>query len=100
MTTPNRCYWVRDTADPGFEILIPMCWATVTAGPEFCTCAVPASRIEAAERGRSIAEQHVLRMRDRRVSDLDHQQQHWNQVRRLRARIAELEAALAERVEP
>lgn len=91
---PNRCYWVRDTADPELEILIPMCWESVTTGPWACTCAVPASRIEAAERGRAIAEQHVLRMRERRVSELDQQQRHWHQVRRLRARISELEAAL------
>jgi hypothetical protein len=62
-TSPDRCYWYRDGDG---EILIPMCWGTATNGPLQCTCNVPESRIEAAERGRSEAERQVTRLGEAR----------------------------------
>ena len=49
-TGPNRCYWYRDGDG---EVMIPMCLGAAINGPHECTCDVPESRIEAAERGRA-----------------------------------------------
>lgn len=86
----DRCYWYRDGDG---ETLIPMCWGSVSH-PEGCTCNVPESRIEAAERRRAEAERAVLRLREARDRRLDVQQSNWRQINRLRARIRELEARL------
>lgn len=87
-SAPNRCYWYRDGEG---EVLIPMCLGTAVNGPEQCTCDVPESRIEAAERGRAEAERHVLRLREIRDRQLDEQKTLWWQNRRLRERIRDLE---------
>lgn len=73
-------------------MLIPMCCGSAVYGPNECTCDVPESRIEAAERRRDIAEQEVLRLREARDRRLDEQQSTWWQIKRLRARVRELEA--------
>lgn len=86
----GRCYWYRDGDG---ETLIPMCWGSVS-DPGGCTCNVPESRIEAAERGRMEAERAVLRLREARDRRLGVQQSDWWQIKRLRARIRELEARL------
>lgn len=85
----DRCYWYRDGDG---EVLIPMCLGCAVNGPEQCTCDVPESRIEAAERGRAEAERQVMRLREARDRRLDEQQRMWWQNKRLRERIAELEA--------
>lgn len=87
-TAIGRCYWYRDGDG---EILIPMCMACAVGGPDQCTCDVPESRIEAAERGRAEAERQVMRLREVRDRRLEQQQVDWNTMRRLRARIRELE---------
>lgn len=84
----DRCYWYRDGDG---EVLIPMCLGCAVNGPEQCTCDVPESRIEAAERGRAEAEQAVLRLREARDRRLEEQQSNWRQIKRLRTRIRELE---------
>ncbi|MBL3576277.1 hypothetical protein JMK10_06320 [Rhodovulum sulfidophilum] len=89
-STSTRCYWIRD--QDGAEILIPMCWGAAIGGPAECTCNVPESRIEAAERGRAEAEAQVLRLREVR---LEAQAVTWRENKRLRERIAELETLLA-----
>lgn len=90
-TSPDRCYWYRDGEG---EVLIPMCYGTAINGPHECTCDVPESRIEAAERRRDEAERQVLRLREARDRRLDHQQSNWWQIKRLRDRIRELENQL------
>jgi hypothetical protein len=87
----DRCYWYRD-GDGNGEVLIPMCLGTAVNGPEQCTCDVPMSRIEAAERGRRIAEEHVERLREARDRRLDEQRTLWWQNKRLRERIRDLES--------
>lgn len=63
-TTEARCHWWREAAALGTEaVLIPMCMGAAVNGPEGCTCRVPESRVEAAERGRRAAEAEVLRLR-------------------------------------
>lgn len=89
MSSPSRCYWYRDGDG---EVLIPMCYGSAVNGPNECTCDVPESRIEAAERRRDIAEQEVLRLREARDRRLDEQQSTWWKIKRLRARVRELEA--------
>lgn len=90
-TSPDRCYWYRDGEG---EVLIPMCYGTAINGPAQCTCDVPESRIEAAERGRAEAERQVMRLREARDRRLEEQQSNWWQIKRLRARIRELENQL------
>ncbi len=91
---PDRCYWVRD--DDGDEVLIPMCHGSAIFGPASCTCRVPESRIEVAERGRSTAEAHVMKLREARDRRLDEQKVNWRVHKRLRQRIEQLETQLAE----
>ncbi|MBL3598128.1 hypothetical protein JMM63_21725 [Rhodovulum sulfidophilum] len=90
-STPTRCYWLRE--EDGIEILIPMCIGAAIGGPAECTCNVPESRIETTERG--WAEAQVLRLREARDRCLEEQAVKWRQDKRLRQRIAELEALLA-----
>lgn len=90
-TSPERCYWYRDGDG---EVLIPMCFGTANNGPTQCTCDVPESRIEAAERGRKVAEEHVERLREARDRRLDEQRTLWWQNKRLRERIRELKTQL------
>lgn len=59
---PDRCYWTR--SGDGDEVLIPVCWAAVH-NPLDCTCDVPGSRLDYAERGRAIAEAEVTRLREK-----------------------------------
>ncbi|RBO54084.1 hypothetical protein DSD19_06380 [Rhodovulum sp. BSW8] len=92
-STPTSCYWLRD--DDGAEILIPMCCGAAIGGPAECTCNVPESRIEAAERGRAEAEAQVLRLREVRDHRLEEQARMWRENKRLRERISELETLLA-----
>ncbi|BAQ69386.1 hypothetical protein NHU_02232 [Rhodovulum sulfidophilum] len=92
-STSTRCYWIRD--QDGAEILIPMCWGAAIVGPAECTCNVPESRIETAERGRAEAERQVLRLMDERDRRLEAQAVTWRENKRLRERIAELETLLA-----
>ncbi|MDB6178958.1 hypothetical protein PAF17_15815 [Paracoccus sp. Z330] len=92
--TPDRCHWLKD--EDGEEILIPMCCGGAVYGSYACTCTVPESRIEAAERGRAEAERQVQRLCEARDRRLDEQKASWNMQRRLRRRIAELETMLAE----
>lgn len=89
---PDRCYWIKD--EDGDEILIPMCHGSAVYGPYACTCTVPESRLEAAERRRDAAEEYVLQLREARDRRLDEQQRHWRYQKRLRQRIDELEAKL------
>ncbi|MBK5923806.1 hypothetical protein CCR90_08435 [Rhodovulum sulfidophilum] len=91
--TTTRCHWVR--TDDGLDILIPMCCGSAIGGPSECTCNVPESRIEAAERGRAEAEAHVLRLMDERDRRLYEQAGIWRRNKRLRERIEELETLLA-----
>lgn len=93
--TPARCYWTKD--EDGDEILIPMCCGSAVYGPHACTCNVPESRIEAAERGRAEAERQVLRLREARHRSLEEQKTRWRYQRRLHQRITELENQLATR---
>ena len=90
-TSPDRCYWYRDGE---VELLIPMCYGTAINGPHACTCDVPESRLEEAERRRDEAERQVIRLREARDRRLDHQQSNWQQIKRLRDRIQELENQL------
>ncbi|MBD9529090.1 hypothetical protein [Paracoccus sp. PAR01] len=76
----DRCHWYRDGDG---EALVPMCVGAAVYGPEHCTCAVPESRIEAAERGRAEAERQVLRLREARDRRLDEQRVQWGQNKRL-----------------
>ncbi|MBL3564042.1 hypothetical protein JMM61_14445 [Rhodovulum sulfidophilum] len=92
-STSTRCYWIRD--QDGAEILIPMCWGAAIGGPAECTCNVPESRIETAERGRAEAERQVLRLMDERDRRLEEQAVTWRQGKRLRQKIEELETVLA-----
>lgn len=87
--TPDRCYWIKDK--DGDEILIPMCQGCAIGGPLGCTCSVPESRIEAADRGRAEAERQVVRLREARDRRLDAQESAWWQIKRLRERVRELE---------
>lgn len=87
-TAVERCHWYRDGDG---EVLIPMCLGTAVNGPEQCTCNVPESRIERAERGRAEAERQVLRLREARDRRLDEQQKQWRQIKHLRARIRDLD---------
>ena len=91
---PDRCYWIK--GEDGDEVLIPMCCGTAVNGPLGCTCNVPESRIEAAERGRAEAERQVLRLREARSRMLDEQKSRWYYQRRLHKRITELETLLGE----
>ncbi|RAP42376.1 hypothetical protein BYZ73_04050 [Rhodovulum viride] len=91
--TRTRCHWLRD--EDGLEILIQMCCGAAIGGPAECTCNVPESRIEAAERGRAEAEAHVLRLMDERDRRLHEQAGIWGRNKRLRQRIEELETLLA-----
>lgn len=91
----DRCYWLKN--EDGEEILIPMCYGSAAGGEAGCTCRVPESRIEAAERGRAEAEGHVLKLREARDRRLEEQRRDWNERRRLRQRITELETMLADR---
>ena len=93
-TSPDRCYWYRDGDG---EILIPMCYGTAINGPHECTCDVPVSRIEAAERGRAEAEKQVMRLIEKHEHGLEEQQSAWRRIKRMRARIEELEQQLASR---
>lgn len=93
----DRCYWYRDGEG---EVLIPMCFGTAINGPEQCTCDVPESRIEAAERGRAEAERQVMRLREARDRRIEEQQATWWQIKRLRDRIRDLEGQLARAQEP
>lgn len=92
--TPDRCYWLKDGGD---EILIPMCYGSAHDGPYACTCTVPESRIEAAERGRAEAERQVMRLREARDRRLEEQKSEWHYRRRLHKRVTDLETMLAER---
>lgn len=92
MSAADRCHWYRDGDG---EVLIPMCYGTAINGPEQCTCDVPESRIDAAERGRAEAEEQLLRLRDARDRRLEYQQTLWWQIKRLRERVRELEDMLA-----
>ena len=67
---------------------------TAINGPHACTCDVPESRLEEAERRRDEAERQVIRLREARERRLDHQQSNWWQIKRLRDRIRELENQL------
>ena len=63
METGTRCLWWR----PGFAVgteamLIPMCMGAAVHGPEGCTCHVPRSRVERAERARANLEAEVARL--------------------------------------
>ncbi|NDK36675.1 hypothetical protein [Rhodovulum sulfidophilum] len=89
----TRCHWIR--TDDGLDILIPMCCGAAIGGPAECTCDVPESRIEAAERGRQEAEAQVLRLRGVRDLSLEEQARMWRENKRLRQRIKELETLLA-----
>ncbi|MBL3554346.1 hypothetical protein [Rhodovulum sulfidophilum] len=92
-STSTRCYWIRD--QDGAEILIPMCWGAAIGGPAECTCNVPESRIETAERGRAEAERQVLRLMDERDRRLYEQARNWRRNKLLRQRIEDLETQLA-----
>lgn len=94
-TGPDRCHWYRDSDG---EILIPMCLGAAINGPCECTCDVPESRIEAAERGRAEAERQVMRLREARDRRIEEQEADWRRMKRLRARIGELEKELAEMI--
>ncbi|PNW61816.1 UNVERIFIED_CONTAM: hypothetical protein BEN50_25680 [Euhalothece sp. KZN 001] len=83
---PDRCHWYRDGDG---EVLIPMCMGCAVNGPEQCTCDVPESRIEAAERERAEAEHQVMRLREKAERRLEEQQRIWNENRWLRRRIKE-----------
>lgn len=90
---PTRCHWM---AGPGGEaVLVPECIGCAVYGPTRCTCDVPESRIEAAERGRREAEGQVQRLRKARDRRLVQQQQEWRHRQRLSRRIRELEAQLS-----
>lgn len=67
MTTIDaRCFWWRPSVAVGCEaFLVPMCIGAAVNGPEGCTCRVPESRVEAAERARRAAEAEVLRLRSK-----------------------------------
>lgn len=95
-TAVDRCYWYRDGDG---EVLIPMCLGCAVNGPEQCTCDTPMSRIEAAERGREIAERHVMRLCEARDRRLEEQNTLWWQNKRLRQRIRELEAQIEGKAE-
>jgi len=97
MAQPDRCHWYRDGDG---EVLIPMCLGTAINGPAECTCDVPESRIEAAERGRAEAERQVLRLREARDRGLEEQQANWRHNKRLRERIRKLEDEAACRSAP
>lgn len=93
--TAERCHWVRDSE--GFEVLIPHCWAAVL-DPAACTCGVEGSRLEQAEAGRKVAEEEILRLREklllhaeRHAAVLRHESRLYAGFQRLRDRVEELE---------
>jgi hypothetical protein len=83
---PERCHWVRE--QDGTETLIPGCWGSVH-DPANCTCEVPGSALERAERARQAAETEVERLREKLVSGAE-------RVRELMTRNARLHAQLTE----
>jgi hypothetical protein len=93
--TADRCHWVRDS--DGLEVLIPHCWAAVL-DPAACTCGVEGSRLEQAEAGRKVAEEEILRLREklrlhaeRHAAVMRHESRLYAEVKRLRDRVEELE---------
>jgi hypothetical protein len=83
---PERCHWVRE--QDGTETLIPGCWGSVH-DPANCTCEVPGSALERAERARQAAETEVERLREKLVSGAE-------RVRELMTRNSRLHAQLTE----
>lgn len=61
-TAPDRCYWHRYGDG---DVLIPMCVGAAVHGPDGCTCDVPQSLLEQAQRRRDTAEQEVCRLRSK-----------------------------------
>jgi hypothetical protein len=88
----DRCHWVREPE--GFEVLIPMCHGSAAYGSSGCTCTVPSSRIERAERGRAEAERYVMKLREARDEMLDRQKTSRRFQAQLHQRVRELEALL------
>ena len=86
---PGRCYWSRQ--DDGEEIMVPMCIGCAVYGPYQCTCNVPESRLEQAERGRSIAESEVNRLREKLYRSADRREVERLENQRLRRRIFDME---------
>jgi hypothetical protein len=86
---PRRCYWILEGAD---ALLIPMCGGCAIEGVTGCTCDVPESRLEAAERGRAEAEKQVERLRATAARRDEQQAKSWNLHRRTRERLHQLEA--------
>jgi hypothetical protein len=87
----GRCFWLRVAGRE--EMLIPMCIGAAVNGPSNCTCDVPESRIEEAERRRDEAESYVLRLREKSEQSVIHQRMSWRQNKVLRDRIRALEDA-------
>jgi len=90
--TVGRCYWHRD--DQGWA-LIPMCLGCAVNGPYGCTCDVPESRVERAERQRGEAMQQVGRLLEIGERRLEKQASAWRKIKRLQQRITELEQETA-----
>lgn len=86
----DRCHWTK--ADDGTEVLIPMCCGRAVCGPVGCTCDVPQSAIEVAERGRQRAEFYIARLREKSIVRQEEVDRLFRENNRLRARIRELEA--------
>jgi peptidoglycan hydrolase CwlO-like protein len=83
---PDRCHWVRE--QDGTETLIPGCWGSVH-DPANCTCEVPGSALDRAERARQAAEAEVERLREKLARAAD-------RVRELMTRNARLHDKLTE----
>jgi hypothetical protein len=77
--------------EQGDEILIPMCHGSAVHGSFACTCTVPDSRIEAAERGRREAELYVEKLLDRAHERAERLNQMFRLNTKLQAEIIRLE---------
>lgn len=76
-----------------------MCWAAVM-DPSACTCEIDPSRIERAEIARSVAEDEIMRLREKLRRHADRQAVDHRTYQRLWKENADLRAALSNAKSP